>query len=124
MAELLSEQWFDELQNAIEEAISQSDIQLPDDEIAMSQLITDCDGKDISYSIIINRQGIHISFDIPDATAPTLITDYETYVGMSAGVIEISQAIFSGKVHIRGDFQSLVKNRQLLQIIGGALTSI
>jgi hypothetical protein len=124
MAELLSKQWFDELQNTIEDAISQSDIQLPDDEITLSQLITDHDGKDISYSIIMSKQGIHITFDIPDATTPALITDYETYVGLSAGAIEISQAIFSGKVHIRGDFQSLVKNRQLLQIIGDALTSI
>ncbi len=122
MVDVLSEEWFQTLKQNLEKAVADSGIQLPDEEIVISQVITGYKDENLAYNITMSSQGISIDFGQPQHTSPTLLTDYSTYLELLNGQIDIENAIFLSKIRAKGDFQSLAAHKQLLQVIGNALS--
>ena len=122
--DLFSQEWFENLTENLAHVLKESwEISFPDAGIEIAQVITDFEDQNISYTIKIGKDCAEIVFTEPAEQTPTLITDYFTYMDLLAGKTDVSSAIFSGKIKIKGDLQYLIANRQLLKTIGMALTN-
>ncbi len=122
--DLFSQEWFENLTENLARALKDSpEISFPDAGMEIGQVITDVGDRSISYIIKIGKGSTEIVRTEPADRIPTLITDYFTYEDLLAGKTDISAAIFSGKIKIKGDLQYLISNRQLLKTIGAALAN-
>ncbi len=129
MIRFLSEQWIDAFNTALdgaELADETGSIRAASGTYSVEQRVSGVPGRDESLGPVrmllsVDHGRVSVSHATGDAVRPDVIVSlgYEDAVALSKGELDPTQALASGRVHVRGDLSVLVAGQALMAAAAG-----
>jgi hypothetical protein len=117
----LSDEWLAALERAAEAATDAVD---PDLDMVIQQVVTDDDGTEIAYHLVLRGGRVRAHRGRASAPTVTFITDRDTAARINQGIQSAQAAFMTGGLRIGGDIRALASQQASLaglQDLFGAL---
>lgn len=127
MARYLSQDWFDEVNEAAQssEALRQSTAGA---DLTLQQVVTGGPEGELRYWLRIEDGTVRVApgeaKGAPAGADATLTQPYETAVAVSRGELSTEDAFLDGSIRLRGDISVLLRHQSILNTLGGAFAEV
>lgn len=112
----LSPEWLDRMQSATASAS-------PDATLSIHQTVTGGPDGDVEYTLRL--AGGRVAFEPGPGTADVeLVSDYDTAVAISQGLLSPAKAFAAGRLRVRGPVTSLVTHQGAFAELGALLAGV
>jgi len=132
MAEYLSDDWFEKMDQAARTHAVATNSAGADNEsvsenpppVALREIITGGPFGDVSYVMVIENGSISITRDDDAPADVTFSQAYATAASLHRGEMTTQEAFFAGKVRVAGHVNTLLDNAEVLHGISDAFTGV
>jgi len=119
MVRFLSPEWIAALDAAARQATVPAGVRL-----TIQQIVTDDDGGDVRYHLVLDGAGLRIVPGEADAPDVTLVQTREVAAALSRGELNAQQALEAGRLKLRGDIGHLAKQGKALGTVEDVFAAV
>jgi hypothetical protein len=123
VTEFLSREWLAEL-DAAARASDRLATLAPDTTLVVEQRVSGGPHGDVTYQLVIDRDGGRVETGSPGAPDIVLLTDYETGLALHHGEVNAQAAIAGRRMKLRGDIERLLGRAEALRALDDVFASV